>query len=333
MGGTSTYIKTLGLLCLMAQIGSYVPAEEAELPVLVRRRSATAAAQAAGLRNTPLCSPCSEPRPACPSFHLRARAPARDAPPVRTRPFPAPLLACACPQDCICARVGAGDRALKGVSTFMAEMLEAAAILSTATPRSLVIIDELGRGTSTYDGFGLAWAISEHLALKTRALTLFATHYHELTALAAERPRAVRNRHARADSSAEHGLTMLYSIEDGVCPSSFGIQCAESAHFPASVLADARAKAALLEGGGGGAGHVAASAGVGAGAGPGAGASKKRALGSISGSEGAPPPTFAQLAKTGVKLAALAADGAFAALPAPLKRARIADELRAAAEQ
>jgi DNA mismatch repair protein MutS len=149
------------------------------------------------------------------------------------------------PVDAIFTRIGAADDLAGGRSTFMVEMTEAAYILNRATPRSFVLIDEIGRGTSTFDGLALAWAIAHRLAESNRSLTLFATHYFELTALAAEME-GCANVHFDA---VEHrdSIVFLHAVEDGPANRSYGLQVAKLAGVPADTVKKARAYLARLD--------------------------------------------------------------------------------------
>ena len=174
MGGKSTYLRQAALIALMAQMGSFVPAERAKLPMF----------------------------------------------------------------DRIFTRIGASDNLARGRSTFMVEMTEAAGILNMATPRSLVLLDEVGRGTATFDGLAIAWAVVEHLQTHTQAKTLFATHYHELTELADLLP-GVRNYHVSVKESGAN-IVFLRKVEPGSADKSYGIEVARLAGLPASVIERAR---------------------------------------------------------------------------------------------
>jgi DNA mismatch repair protein MutS len=149
------------------------------------------------------------------------------------------------PIDRIYTRIGAADDLAGGRSTFMVEMTETANILNNATDRSLVLMDEIGRGTSTFDGLSLAWAAAEHMARRVRAFTLFATHYFELTALA-DQAGGVANVHLDAT---EHGesLVFLHAVKPGPASRSYGLQVARLAGVPRDVLAAARRYLAQLE--------------------------------------------------------------------------------------
>jgi DNA mismatch repair protein MutS len=149
------------------------------------------------------------------------------------------------PIDAIYTRIGAADDLAGGRSTFMVEMTEAAYILNRATPTSLVLIDEIGRGTSTFDGLALAWAIAHRLAEGNRSLTLFATHYFELTALASELP-GCANLHFDAIEHKE-GIVFLHAAEDGPANRSYGLQVAKLAGVPPETVRQARAYLTRLD--------------------------------------------------------------------------------------
>jgi len=150
------------------------------------------------------------------------------------------------PIDRIFTRIGSADDLAGGRSTFMVEMTETANILHNATPRSLVLMDEVGRGTSTFDGLSLAWAAAVHLAQSVQAFTLFSTHYFELTSLPEQCP-TMANVHLDATEYQDH-VVFLHNIQEGPASRSYGLQVAKLAGIPAPVLAAARDKLAELEG-------------------------------------------------------------------------------------
>jgi DNA mismatch repair protein MutS len=147
--------------------------------------------------------------------------------------------------DAIFTRIGSSDDLARGRSTFMVEMTEVARILKTATPQSLILIDEIGRGTSTYDGLSLAWSLLEHLHNVVRAKTLFATHFHEITALETALP-GVKNANVLVEKWKEE-VVFLYKLGPGICNRSYGIEVAKLAGLPSEVLVRARDIQGLLE--------------------------------------------------------------------------------------
>jgi DNA mismatch repair protein MutS len=150
------------------------------------------------------------------------------------------------PIDAIHTRIGAADDLANAQSTFMVEMTEAAAIVHGATAQSLVLMDEIGRGTSTFDGLALASAIAGHLHDKSRAFTLFATHYFELTAFPAKHDGAL-NVHVGAVESGGHDIVFLHEIQPGPASRSYGVQVARLAGMPPALVRQARATLEALE--------------------------------------------------------------------------------------
>lgn len=149
------------------------------------------------------------------------------------------------PLDRIFTRIGAADDLAGGRSTFMMEMTEAAAILASSSANSLVLMDEIGRGTSTYDGLALAWSIAQRLVTHNRALTLFATHYFEITRMPNEQPNTANVHLAAAESPS--GIVFLHEVKDGPASRSYGIQVAQRAGLPAAVIRHATRELDRLE--------------------------------------------------------------------------------------
>ena len=149
--------------------------------------------------------------------------------------------------DRVYTRVGASDNLVRGQSTFMVEMAETSAILHTATRRSLLLLDEIGRGTATWDGLSIAWAVSEHLHDRVGCKTVFATHYHELTQLASELS-GVRNYNV-AVREVDDTILFLHQLRPGGADRSYGIEVGRLAGLPDAVIARARTLLRLLEGG------------------------------------------------------------------------------------
>jgi DNA mismatch repair protein MutS len=147
--------------------------------------------------------------------------------------------------DRLFSRVGAGDDLAAGRSTFMVEMVETAAILNQATERSLVILDEIGRGTATYDGLAIAWAAAEHLYEVNRARALFATHYHEMVALCERLPRMAC--FTMKVKEWNDSIVFLHEVTAGAADRSYGIHVAKLAGLPTAVIARAGAVLAALE--------------------------------------------------------------------------------------
>jgi DNA mismatch repair protein MutS len=151
------------------------------------------------------------------------------------------------PVDRIFTRIGSSDDLAGGRSTFMVEMTETANILNNATASSLVLMDEIGRGTSTFDGLSLAWAAAVEIASHQKAFTLFATHYFELTALPDLIP-SIRNVHLKATEHGK-GIVFLHAVSDGPASQSYGLQVAQLAGIPRKVIDRAREKLRQLESG------------------------------------------------------------------------------------